>query len=449
MYNGKRYYFAIIKSIKFKNPKGVFVMMSLASNTKAQLLELEKKYALQYNALKDRNIALDMSRGKPSGDQLNLSNGILTEPLDNYMTEQGIDARNYGILDGISEVKHLFGKLLDIPEANMIIGGNSSLNLIYDSMARLYMFGSLGSTPWGKLDKVKILCPVPGYDRHFAICEEFGFEMINVPMKKDGPDMDMVESIVKTDASVKGILCVPLYSNPDGTCYSDETVLRLARMETAAEDFKIFWDNAYGIHHVFKQVSLYNIFDACRRFNTENRILYFFSTSKITFPGSGVALVAAGDDYIKEIKQHFGRQTIGYDKLNQLRVFHFFKNVDGMLAHMSKLADELRPKFNIVLETLRHEFSDNDMLKWVKPLGGYFVSVNTLPHCAKETVRLAKEAGLVLTNAGATYPYGNDPMDSNIRIAPSYPTCDELEKAMELFCVCVKLAAVRKALEYK
>ena len=306
-------------------------MVSLASLSKAELLKKESEFANKYNDFKDRNIKLDMSRGKPSGDQLNLSNGILTAPLDNYVTEQGIDARNYGILDGITEVRRLFSELLDIPADNMIIGGNSSLNLIYDAMARLYMFGSLGSTPWGKLNKVKILCPVPGYDRHFAICEEFGFEMVNIPMKKDGPDMDMVESMAKNDPSVKGIMCVPLYSNPDGTCYSDEVVLRLAGMETAAEDFKIFWDNAYGIHHVFKQVSLYNLFDACRQFRTEDRILYFFSTSKITFPGSGVALVAAGDDYIKEIKQHFGRQTIGYDKINQLRVFNFFKNVEGML----------------------------------------------------------------------------------------------------------------------
>ncbi|MBR6400324.1 MAG: aminotransferase class I/II-fold pyridoxal phosphate-dependent enzyme [Firmicutes bacterium] len=424
-------------------------MKILASLSKAQLLETEKKLEEQYNDFKNRNITLDMSRGKPSGDQLNLSNGILTAPLENYITEQGIDARNYGILDGISEVKRLFSELLDIPTDNMIIGGNSSLNLIYDAMARLYMFGSLGSVPWGKLDKVKILCPVPGYDRHFAICEEFGFEMVNVPMKSDGPDMEVVESMVKNDPSVKGIMCVPLYSNPDGTCYSEETVTRLACMETAAEDFKIFWDNAYGIHHVFKQVSLYNIFDACRRFHTLDRILYFFSTSKITFPGSGVALVAAGDEYIKEIKQHFGRQTIGYDKINQLRVYNFFKDVDGMLKHMADLAQELRPKFNIVLETLNQEFDDSDMLTWKKPLGGYFVSVNTMTGCAKETVRLAKEAGLSLTNAGATYPYGKDPSDSNIRIAPSYPTCDELEQAMQLFCICVKLASVRKALEYK
>ena len=273
--------------------------------------------------------------------------------------------------------------------------------------------------------------------------------MIPVPMTENGPDMDMVESLAKNDPAVKGIMCVPLYSNPDGTCYSDDVVLRLAGMKAAAEDFKIFWDNAYGIHHVFKQVSLYNLFDACRQFHTEDRILYFFSTSKITFPGSGVALVAAGDDYIKEIRQHFGRQTIGYDKINQLRVFNFFKNVDGMLKHMAELAEELKPKFNIVLETLDHEFGDSDMLNWKKPLGGYFVSVNTMHGCAKETVRLAKEAGLVLTNAGATYPHGNDPDDSNIRIAPSYPTCSELEQAMELFCICVKLASVRKTLEYK
>jgi DNA-binding transcriptional MocR family regulator len=343
----------------------------------------------------------------------------------------------------------MFSELLDIPENNITIGSNSSLNLIYDAFTRLYIFGSLGSTPWGKLDKVKILCPVPGYDRHFAMCEEFGFDMINIPMTENGPDMDMVEKLVAEDSSIKAILCVPLYSNPDGICYSDEVVERLAKMPTAAEDFKIFWDNAYAVHHVFEEVKLLNIFEACKKYGTDDRLLYFFSTSKVTFPGSGVALVASGDRYIEDIRRHFSKQTIGYDKINQLRTYVFFKNADGIKAHMKKLGAMLKEKFNIVLETLDKEFTDTDLLTWHKPKGGYFVSVFTMDGCAKETVRLAKEAGLTLTGAGATYPYGNDPHDSNIRIAPSYPCAEDLQKAIELFCICVKLASVNKLLESK
>jgi DNA-binding transcriptional MocR family regulator len=388
-----------------------------------------------------------MSRGKPAPAQLNLSNDILSLAIDNYISRDGIDVRNYGVLDGISECRELFSDLLGIPKDNIVIGGNSSLNLIYDAFARLYIFGALGSTPWGKLDKVKILCPVPGYDRHFAICEEFGFEMINVPMTENGPDMDMVERLVKEDESIKGILCVPLYSNPDGVCYSDDTVERLAKMSTAAEDFKIFWDNAYAVHHVYDEVKLLNIFDACARYGTTDRILYFFSTSKVTFPGSGVALVASGDKYIEDIKKHFGKQTIGYNKVNQLRTYNFFKTADGINAHMKKLGAMLREKFDIVLDKLDSEFTDTDLLTWHKPKGGYFVAVFTMDGCAKETVRLAKEAGLTLTAAGAPYPYGNDPHDSCIRIAPSYPSTEELTQAIDLFCICVKLAAVNKLLK--
>ncbi len=421
-------------------------MFKISDLSSEALQAMKKELEEKYNAFKSKNINLDMSRGKPSSDQLNLSNGILSLNLDTYITEQGIDARNYGILDGISETKRLFSELLNIPAKNIVIGGNSSLNLIYDNFSRLYIFGSLGYTPWGKLDKVKILCPVPGYDRHFTICQEFGYEMVTVPMDENGPDMDAVEELVKNDDSVKGIICVPLYSNPTGSCYSDEVVERLAKMETAAKDFKIFWDNAYAVHHVYKKVELADIFTVCQKYGTEDRILYFFSTSKITFPGSGVALVAASDKCIEEIKLHFGKQTIGYDKIIQLRTYKFFKNAQGILNHMDRLAQELKPKFDIVLKKLDEEFSDNDMLSWIVPLGGYFVSVNTVEGCAKETVRLAKEAGLVLTDAGATYPYKNDPKDSNIRIAPSYPSCSELEQAIDFFCVCVKLAAVNKFL---
>ncbi len=422
-------------------------MALFSEMSKAELLSLQSELLEKYNRIKANKIQLDMSRGKPAPAQLNLSNGILTMPIDNYINRDGNDVRNYGILDGISECRELFSKLLDIPVNNIIIGGNSSLNLIYDAFTRLYIFGSLGSTPWGKLDKVKILCPVPGYDRHFAICEELGFEMINIPMTENGPDMDMVERLAAQDESIKGILCVPLYTNPDGICYSDEVVDRLAKMPAAAEDFKIFWDNAYAVHHVYEEVKQLNIFEACNKYGTADRILYFFSTSKVTFPGSGVALVASGDRYIEDIRRRFGKQTIGYNKLNQLRTYNFFRTPEGIKAHMKKLGDMLKEKFDIVLDTLESEFKGTGALNWHKPMGGYFISVYTMDGCAKETVRLAKEAGLTLTNAGASYPYGNDPHDSNIRLAPSYPDCEELKSAMELFCICAKLAAVNKLLE--
>ena len=422
-------------------------MAVFSEMSKAELLSLQSELLEKYNRIKANKIQLDMSRGKPAPAQLNLSNGILTMPIDNYINKDGNDVRNYGILDGISECRELFSKLLDIPVNNIIIGGNSSLNLIYDAFTRLYIFGSLGSTPWGKLDKVKILCPVPGYDRHFAICEELGFEMINIPMTENGPDMDMVERLAAQDESIKGILCVPLYTNPDGICYSDEVVDRLAKMPAASEDFKIFWDNAYAVHHVYEEVKQLNIFEACNKYGTADRILYFFSTSKVTFPGSGVALVASGDRYIEDIRRRFGKQTIGYNKLNQLRTYNFFRTPEGIKAHMKKLGDMLKEKFDIVLDTLESEFKGTGALNWHKPMGGYFISVYTMDGCAKETVRLAKEAGLTLTNAGASYPYGNDPHDSNIRLAPSYPDCEELKSAMELFCICAKLAAVNKLLE--
>lgn len=424
--------------------------MSLSSQSSAdELLKAQQKLISEYDRLKSCNLSLDMSRGKPAAAQLDLSNGILTLQLDSYINCEGNDVRNYGILTGIKECRHLFAELLGIKEDNIIIGGNSSLNLIYDSIARYFMFGKLGSTPWSKLDKVKVLCPVPGYDRHFAICEEFGFEMINVPMDNNGPDMDMVEKLVKEDDSIKLMLCVPLYSNPSGVCYSDEVVERLAKMETAAEDFTIIWDNAYGIHHVYSETKLANIFELAGRYGNADRILYFFSTSKITFPGSGVALIASGDKAIAEIKRRFGIMTIGYNKINQIRTYSFFKTPGGMMEHMKKLGAMLREKFDIVLNKLDEEFDDNDLLTWTKPGGGYFISVDTLPCCAKETVRLAKECGLILTEAGATYPYKKDPNDSNIRIAPSYPTVEELKKAIEVFCICVKLAAVNKLLKEK
>ncbi len=403
--------------------------------------ELEEEYA----GYVKQNLKLDMSRGKPAGTQLDLTNGVL-DALDNYKTADGTDARNYGLLDGIPEAKALFSELLNIPKEKLIIGGNSSLNMMYDSVVRLYIFGTHGHTPWDKLPKIKFLCPSPGYDRHFGICEDLGIEMITIPMLEDGPDMDMVEKLAAEDDLVKGIWCVPLYSNPQGICYSDKVVERLASMK-AAPDFRIFWDNAYGVHHIYSEEKVADIFEACEKAGNPDRPIYFFSTSKITFPGAGVALLASSVSNIAEIKKHMSIQTIGPDKLNQLRTIRYLKNAEGVREHMKKLAAELRPKFDIVLNTLQRELGGTGLATWTKPKGGYFIAIDTLDNCAKETVDLAKKAGVVLTGAGATFPYKRDPRDRNIRIAPTYPTVGELQKAIELFCVCVKLAGVNKLLE--
>ncbi len=420
-------------------------MLNYIGCSKERLLEEKALLEKTYEAYVSQNLKLDMSRGKPAGTQLDLNNDILNT-LETYITEDGLDARNYGVLDGIPEAKKLFSDLLGVRKEQIIIGGNSSLNLMYDSFVRLMLFGTRGNTPWCKLDQVKFLCPSPGYDRHFAICEDLGIEMITVPMLEEGPDMDYIEHLVKEDASIKGIWCVPLYSNPEGKCYSDETVERLAKMETAANDFRIFWDNAYGVHHIYEEKQLMNIFERAEAYGNEDRIYYFFSTSKITFPGAGVALMAASKSNIAEIKKHMSIQTIGHDKLNQLRTVKYFKDANGVREHMKKLGDELRPKFDMVLTTLDNEFAGTGLLSWTKPSGGYFIAVDTIEGCAKETVALAKKAGVTLTGAGATFPYGKDPKDQNIRLAPTYPTIEELKVAIELFCVCVKLAGVNKLL---
>lgn len=421
-------------------------MKKIEEYSKEELVYLQNKLLRQYANFKNMNLNLDMSRGKPSTEQLDQSNGIMN-CLDDYKLENGFDARNYGVLDGIPEAKRLFSDLVRIPSSNIIIGGNSSLNMMYDTMTRFMLFGSLGSTPWCKLDKVKWLCPSPGYDRHFAITESMGIEMITIPMTVDGPDMDMVEKLVAEDDSIKGMWCVPLYSNPQGICYSDETIERLCSMKTAAPDFRIMWDNAYGVHDIYEKIRLKDVFVTAKIHHNEDRIMFFFSTSKITFPGAGVALLAASDKNIKEVKKHMSKQTIGYDKLNQLRHVKYFKTADGIREHMQLLAKSLRPKFDVVLKTLEWEIGECGIATWLEPKGGYFVSVDTLPGCAKATVELCKEAGVIITPAGATYPYGNDPNDSNIRIAPSYPTVEELQLAMELFCLCIKLAGVAKLLE--
>lgn len=420
--------------------------MDITKFSKVKLLALKEDLEKQYADFQAQNLKLDMSRGKPAGTQLDLTNGILFT-LTKYITEDGVDARNYGGLDGIPEAKKLFSGLLDIPTEKIIIGGNSSLNLMYDTMVRFMLFGTGGNTPWSKLDKVKFLCPSPGYDRHFGICEDLGIEMITIPMTEHGPDMDLVEKLVAEDPAIKGIWCVPLYSNPQGIIYSDETVDRLGSMKTAAPDFRIMWDNAYGVHHIYTENKVKDIFAVCEQAGNPNRVFYFFSTSKITFPGAGVALLASSPENIVEIKKHMGMQTIGHDKLNQLRTVTYLKNPEGVRDHMAKLAAELRPKFDVVLETLDRELSGTGLAKWTKPQGGYFVAIDTLPGCAKATVALAKAAGVTMTGAGATFPYKKDPNDTNIRIAPTYPTYDELKIAIALFCVCVKLAGVNKLLE--
>lgn len=420
-------------------------MAKITEYSKEQLEQLQKELLAQYDEYVKSGLKLDMSRGKPAPSQLDLSNGMLNA-LEDYTTENGLDARNYGVLDGIPEMKKIFSDAFDIPASQIIVGGNASLNLMFDAVMRLMVFGTEGNTPWGKLDTVKFLCPSPGYDRHFGICERLGIEMIVVPMTESGPDMDVIESLVAEDESIKGIWCVPKYSNPQGICYSDETVKRLAAMKTAAKDFRIFWDNAYGVHPIFEDVKVLNILDEAKAAGNPNRPLYFASTSKITFPGAGVSFVAASEEMFAEIKGVTTYQTIGYDKLNQLRHVRFFKDAEGLKAHMQKLADAMKPKFQIVLSTLEKELEGTGLLSWSSPKGGYFVSVDTLEGCAKETVRLVKEAGVVMTGAGATYPYKKDPKDTNIRIAPTYPSVEELTKAMEIFCVCVKLAGVQKLL---
>ena len=419
-------------------------MKKVTEMTRTELESLHEELVKAYEDYKAQGLSLDMSRGKPAAAQLDLSNDLF-EALDDYHTESGLDARNYGVLDGIPEAKKLFSELLGIPADQIIVGGSSSLNLMYDEIVRLVLFGTHGEKPWKDV-KVKWLCPSPGYDRHFGVTEAMGFELIPVPMTSEGPDMDVVEKLVAEDDTIKGIWCVPLHANPTGVCYSDETVDRLAAMKTAAKDFRIFWDNAYGVHHVYEEVELKDIFKACRDAGHEDRPMYFFSTSKITFPGAGIAIMASSPANVEEIKKHMGVQTIGFDKLNQLRHVKYFKNAEGVRAHMKKLGEAIRPKFDMVLKTLSAELGGTGLATWLSPKGGYFVALDTLPGCAKRTVALAKDAGVKMTGAGATWPYKNDPQDTNIRIAPTYPTLEELDQAIHLFCLCVKLAGVEKLL---
>ena len=404
--------------------------MSYKEMTKEELQEIRKEVAAKYDELKAKGLKLDMSRGKPNTEQLDISMGMIDTLTDyNLVGEQGVDCRNYGVLDGIIEAKRLLSAMIECPVDNIIIYGNSSLNVMYDTVAR----------------------PVPGYDRHFAITEFFGIEMINIPMTEDGPDMDMVEDLVSKDEAIKGIWCVPKYSNPMGITYSDETVRRFANLKPAAEDFRIYWDNAYCIHHLYEdhQDHILEILEECEKAGNPDMVFKFCSTSKVTFPGSGIAAISASKANLDFIKKQMSVQTIGHDKLNQLRHARFFGDFNGMLEHMKKHADIIRPKFEAVLEMLDKELGDLGIAKWTKPNGGYFIGFDTMDGCAKKVVAMCKDAGVVMTPAGATYPYGKDPHDSNIRIAPTFPSTEELKQACEIFVTCVKLVSLDKILETK
>ena len=429
------------------------MMKSFKELTKEELTELEQKLAAEYEDKKALGLKLNMARGLPSKEQLDMEADFFDtlHPESDFISEAGIDCRNYGELIGIHEARKLMGDLMEVDAENVFVFGNSSLNVMYDTVCRSMILGVCGSTPWCRLDKVKFLCPVPGYDRHFAITEQFGIEMINIPMLEDGPDMDMVEEYVNNDPAVKGIWCVPKYSNPGGVVYSDETVRRFASLKPAAEDFRIFWDNAYNIHHLYedRQANILEIMEECKRAGNPDMVYKFGSTSKITFPGSGIAALASSKKNLDFIRSVITIQTIGHDKLNQLRHVRYFKTSDGLKNHMKKHAAILRPKFELVVNTLEKELSGLEIGKWTNPLGGYFVSFDAMQGCAKQIVEMCKEAGVVLTGAGAAYPYKKDPNDSNIRIAPTFPPIDELSKAMDVFVLCVKLASVRKLLESK
>lgn len=428
-------------------------MKKYCEMSREELLDLKKELDREFDEIKAEGLALDMSRGKPAPDQLDLSMKmmeVLAGDAD-LKCETGVDCRNYGVIDGIPEAKRLLGEMSEVEPENIIIYGNSSLNVMFDTIARSYSHGVMGNTPWCKLDKVKFLCPVPGYDRHFAITEEFGIEMINIPMTADGPDMDMVEEYVNNDESVKGIWCVPKYSNPDGIVYSDETVKRFAALKPAAADFRIFWDNAYAVHHLYddNQAEIPDILSLCEENGNPDMVFEFCSTSKISFPGAGIAAISTSKANVEDIKKRLTIQTIGHDKTNQLRHVLYFKDMDGIKAHMSKQAALIRPKFDMLDELLTKEAASRGIGTWIKPMGGYFIGFKALPGCAKDIVAKCKEAGVVLTGAGSPFPYKKDPEDSVIRIAPTFPSLEELTKAAQVFVTVTRLVSVNKILENK
>lgn len=418
--------------------------MKYSEIKKEDLLTVKEELMQSYEKVKELNLSLDMSRGKPGHEQLELSCDVLNalSGSDSCISENGIDCRNYGVLDGIPECKKLFAEILSVSPENIIVGGSSSLNLMFDFICQCMVSGIGGGEPWSRQGNVKFICNVPGYDRHFGIAEYFGIEMISVPMTPNGPDVSKIAELVK-DPSVKGMFCVPKYSNPDGVTYSDDVVEALAALQPAAKDFRVIWDNAYIVHDLTDTPdTLMNIFEACKKYGTEDYFVEFTSTSKISFPGAGISAIAASKNNIADIKKRMSSQTIGFDKLNQLRHTRYYKNADGIKAHMKKHAAIIAPKFQIVLDALEKEIAPLGIGEWIKPNGGYFISYNTTVGSAKRIGELCKEAGLVLTTVGATYPYGKDPSDSNIRIAPTFPSNDELKKAVEIFCLCAKISAV-------
>ena len=422
--------------------------MNLSQMNKEQLIGFKNETEALYNDFKAQGLCLNMSRGNPCKEQLDLSVDMLKVFDDGeFVTGSGIDVRNYGTLDGIPEAKTFFSEMVGVNEDEIIVFGNSSLNAMYFSIQVAYNKGIGGCKPWSSYDKVKFLCPVPGYDRHFKVTEYFGVEMINVPMTPDGPDMDMVEKLVSEDEAIKGIWCVPQYSNPEGVCYSDETVKRFAALKPAAKDFRIFWDNAYCIHHLTDSPKLIlNILDEAKKNGNEDIVYIFVSTSKLTFPGAGVAVMGSSKKNIDELRKSLGISIIGYDKMNQLRHIKFFGTFKNMCEHMKKHMAIIAPKFQIVCESLEKEIAPLGIGSWTEPKGGYFISFNSLPGCAKRIVQLCADAGVTLTGAGATFPYGIDPEDKNIRLAPTFPPVEDLKKAAYLFTVCVKLASAEKLL---
>ncbi len=426
-------------------------MKAYKNLSKEELLSLQKELEKAYEDAKAKGLKLDMSRGKPSKQQLDMGMGILDalNSTESAAAEDGTDCRNYGALDGIPEAKKLLGDMMEVPAANVIVCGNASLSIMYDTISRSMTHGVMGSTPWCKLEKVKFLCPAPGYDRHFAITEFFGIEMITIPMTATGPDMDLVEKYVNEDAAVKGIWCIPKYSNPQGISYSDETVKRFAALKPVAEDFRIFWDNAYAVHHLYDddQDTILDILSECEKAGNPDMVYELCSTSKVSFAGGGIAGVASSKANLDYMRKSMTIQTIGYDKLNQLRHVKYFKDITGIETYMKKHADSIRPKFQAVLETLEQELGGLEIGSWFNPKGGYFIAFDAMEGCAKTIVAMCKEAGVVMTGAGATFPYGKDPKDSNIRIAPTFPTAEELKQATDLFVLCVKLASVRKLIE--
>lgn len=424
-------------------------MSLLQDCTKEELTSRIRELQSQIDEMKSRGLKLNMARGKPGTDQLDLSLGLLdcVNARDGYKTADGTDTRNYGVLDGIPEAKALFGEILGVDPSHVIVGGNSSLNMMFDYIAMCYARGVNGGTPWCAQGAVKFLCPSPGYDRHFAVTEYFGIELITVDMTPAGPDMDQIEQYI-TDPLVKGMWCVPMYSNPDGITCSDDTVRRIAAMKPAAMDFRIMWDNAYCLHHLTDTPdTLLNLYDEAKACGNEDHVVMFASTSKISLPGAGVAAMAGSPATIAQVKDRMSFQTIGYDKINMLRHTRYFGGLDGIKEQMKRHAAIIRPKFETVLSQLVQDLGGKGIAEWNSPRGGYFVSVNLLDGCAKETIAMLKDAGVAMTPAGATFPYGRDPRDRNIRIAPTFPPIGELKTAMELFCACAELVCAKRLME--